>query len=547
MTKIGIISDVHANPIALKKVLAQDTSVDEWYFLGDAAGYGPFPIEAILLLIKHVSPNHWLIGNHDAALLGLYEDVFSLPARQTIVNHRRLLNNKEIEVTTQPGINSTHSQNQNHVMKNYENPVFVSYAWGDESEHVVEELERAFDKNGIHIERDKKDLGFKDSIEAFEQRIGRGQCIILVISDKYLRSEHCMYELLEIKENGRLRDRVFPIVLADARIYKAIDRMKLIKYWDEQIKQLNQAIREIKIWTNLDGIFGDLQKYGQIRDNIDHLTNLLRDMNTLTPEMHASNDFSILVSAVERAIVSQQATSQSSTLMKQPINSEMSEQSRIGLYGWCEKFWTISSAIPQTLKGISSDYWFVHGMIDDWPNCIKRYVFPFQDEDSLNDIRRAFNNLGEKHIENRPTVLFCGHSHMPTYLFRPYGQNYYQYKPILLDNENSLNEDGTYIINIGSVGFSRISKKYDKYPYAYYVILDTSQNTFQFKRVDYEGDRLIEASNRQNAAWDHGEDGETVMRFYEAEYFDGHNKKEWDKVYRETPKGWEPIIDRQTL
>ena len=42
----------------------------------------------------------------------------------------------------------------------------------------------------------------------FEQRIGQGQCIILVISDKYLRSEHCMFELVEVDKNRDLRERI---------------------------------------------------------------------------------------------------------------------------------------------------------------------------------------------------------------------------------------------------------------------------------------------------------------------------------------------------
>ena len=115
-------------------------------------------------------------------------------------------------------------------MNNYENVVVVSYAWGGESERTVDELERAFAACGIRIVRDKKNLDYRDAIEAFEQRIGRGQCIVLVISDKYLRSEHCMYELVEADRNRNLRDRIFPIVLADAQIYRTIDRLNYINH-----------------------------------------------------------------------------------------------------------------------------------------------------------------------------------------------------------------------------------------------------------------------------------------------------------------------------
>lgn len=184
--------------------------------------------------------------------------------------------------------------------RHYENEVFVSYAWSGESESIVNALEQAFADRGIRIVRDKKDLGYKGSIEEFEQRIGRGQCIILVISDKYLRSEHCMYELVEADENRNLRERIFPIVLAEAQIYKAVDRLNYVSYWDGQIKELNRAIKKITVMSNLSRIMSDLDKYTRIRASMDHLTDLLSDMNTLTPDMHAANGFSTLIAAVEQ-------------------------------------------------------------------------------------------------------------------------------------------------------------------------------------------------------------------------------------------------------
>lgn len=193
-------------------------------------------------------------------------------------------------------------QNQQPIMNNYEVGVFVSYAWGGESERTVDEVEKAFSESGINIVRDKKDLGYKGSIEAFEQRIAQGQCIILVISDKYLRSEHCMYELVEAEKYKNLYKRIFPIVLADALIYKAIDRLAYIKYWEEQIIQLDQSIKQVNVMTNLAGITTTLDKYAHIRTSFDHLTDLLSNMNALTPEKHTATGFAILVDAVECAM-----------------------------------------------------------------------------------------------------------------------------------------------------------------------------------------------------------------------------------------------------
>ena len=151
---------------------------------------------------------------------------------------------------------------QNHEQANtrYENEVFVSYAWEEESEHVVDELEIAFAKRGIRILRDKKDLGYKGSIEEFEERLGKGQCIILVISDEFLRSEHCMNELMEVERSENLHSRIFPVVLPSSHIYRGTDRVDYIHYWEEQIEQLNQAIKKSGVLTGLSTIIANLEK-----------------------------------------------------------------------------------------------------------------------------------------------------------------------------------------------------------------------------------------------------------------------------------------------
>ena len=68
--KIGILSDIHANIQALEFVLAHlaDQQVDAIWFLGDAVGRGPNPVEVLDWLSTHVELNHWVMGNHDLML-----------------------------------------------------------------------------------------------------------------------------------------------------------------------------------------------------------------------------------------------------------------------------------------------------------------------------------------------------------------------------------------------------------------------------------------------------------------------------------------------
>ena len=129
------------------------------------------------------------------------------------------------------------------------------------------------------------------------EQIGQGNCILVIISDKYLKAENCMFELLEIAKHGDIYDRIFPIVLGNANIYKATGRLKYIQYWEAQIQELETQMKQGGL-ANLQGITDDLNLYTAIRNQIAELADLLKDMNTLTPEIHQDSGYEEIVKAI---------------------------------------------------------------------------------------------------------------------------------------------------------------------------------------------------------------------------------------------------------
>jgi diadenosine tetraphosphatase ApaH/serine/threonine PP2A family protein phosphatase len=76
-----IISDIHANLVALEAVLAAAGAVDAIWNLGDIVGYGPKPRECVNRVVE-LKPAYSLIGNHDWACIGrLPLDEFNPVAR----------------------------------------------------------------------------------------------------------------------------------------------------------------------------------------------------------------------------------------------------------------------------------------------------------------------------------------------------------------------------------------------------------------------------------------------------------------------------------
>lgn len=63
-----IISDIHANLVAMEAVLAAARTYDVIWCLGDLVGYGPRPRECIALLRS--LPHLCVVGNHDYAAIG---------------------------------------------------------------------------------------------------------------------------------------------------------------------------------------------------------------------------------------------------------------------------------------------------------------------------------------------------------------------------------------------------------------------------------------------------------------------------------------------
>lgn len=179
-----------------------------------------------------------------------------------------------------------------------QNEVFISYAWRSEiKEPLVEKIEQVFLNKNIKILRDKDEILYKGRLREFMQRLSRGKCVILIISEPYLKSKYCMYELVEISKHGEFYDRIFPIILPDAKIYEAIDIIKYVQHWEQKITELNDAMRTVNA-ANLKGCQEELNLFTEIRNTFNDLTTILSDMNNLQYDSHIQSGFEVLLQAI---------------------------------------------------------------------------------------------------------------------------------------------------------------------------------------------------------------------------------------------------------
>ncbi|MCG9911801.1 MAG: dynamin family protein [Flavobacteriales bacterium] len=181
--------------------------------------------------------------------------------------------------------------------------VFISYAWitstnGKKSHtDIVDSIAKKLKKD-FTVVLDKKDLKYKGNIKEFEKRLGNGNKIVLVVSDKFLKSKHCMFEVLKIVEKGNVYDRIFPVVMLDADIYNAKGILKYTKHWENEAALLNRELKKSKSQAHLKPLHEEISHYTKFREIIADFIHLLSNMNTLKPEIHEETNFKDLINAL---------------------------------------------------------------------------------------------------------------------------------------------------------------------------------------------------------------------------------------------------------
>ena len=174
------------------------------------------------------------------------------------------------------------------------NKLFVSYNWGAENKQkeahippIVDELKKACDEHDppITLIRDSDAIAYRDIISDYMRRLSHGRCVIVIISDGYLKSENCMRELVWIHDHREFKQRIFPIVLDGTKLDDPNYQLKLVKYWKNKAAKLNKSLEGMS--------YADTSKqreregeYSTFARSIGNLSAILADMNNQAEAWH---------------------------------------------------------------------------------------------------------------------------------------------------------------------------------------------------------------------------------------------------------------------
>lgn len=115
--------------------------------------------------------------------------------------------------------------------------VYISHKNDEESNNYVKDICIALKNGNIKYVIDFEHAKYRNNLKDFEEKIGDGLIVLPIVSESYLKSLECMYELAKTCENGHLPQRLFPLITFD--IDRSAQGLKSqLTYWNEKLQKL---------------------------------------------------------------------------------------------------------------------------------------------------------------------------------------------------------------------------------------------------------------------------------------------------------------------
>lgn len=187
-----------------------------------------------------------------------------------------------------------------------DNRIFFSYAW-EQDEAFVGQLYNSLKRDGFNVVKDKENMGYKGVISQFMNEIGSASYVVVAISDKYLRSRFCMYELYELYKNSGMNadkfgKKLFPIRIDETLNLGDPDTVNgYVRYWQEQEDNWEKRMKE-DTGSITEEQARQYQFIKRLVTDVQNILSCLADINALNQRTLQANDFADIKSVLRRSM-----------------------------------------------------------------------------------------------------------------------------------------------------------------------------------------------------------------------------------------------------
>lgn len=170
--------------------------------------------------------------------------------------------------------------------------LFLSYSWANSNEADI--LVNTFSSLGITIIRDVNELKYKDQIRSFMSSIRDSDFAIILLSNQYLYSSNCLYELIELKKELNFEKKIIPVLIDGTNIYSFENKLLLISYWESKIQKSKKLLKS-KDPTKVIHLIREIKSYENILSELDSILEIISNLKNIFLEEALQNNFIDLI------------------------------------------------------------------------------------------------------------------------------------------------------------------------------------------------------------------------------------------------------------
>lgn len=150
--------------------------------------------------------------------------------------------------------------------------VFVSYNQNSGSD-FADALEKKLEGKALVI-RDKKNIPVWGSISAFMKSIRDQDFAVAVVTDEYLKSQACMYEITTMIREKDWGNRIIPAVL-ESSIYGR--KLEYVQYWNAKKIEIEERAKAQNDLTTIQALNQDAERVSRINAEINTFLTFVLD------------------------------------------------------------------------------------------------------------------------------------------------------------------------------------------------------------------------------------------------------------------------------
>jgi len=135
--------------------------------------------------------------------------------------------------------------------------IFLSYTHSDSE--IAEKLDTALRTLGYDVKRDIRNVDKWGDLQGFMKSIRKQDYAVFLVSDKYLHSTNCLYEIMQFMKDENFGNRAFPIAIGFSETEKNARKMQnkptslfdefywieIIRYWQDYAFDMKTQLEQI--------------------------------------------------------------------------------------------------------------------------------------------------------------------------------------------------------------------------------------------------------------------------------------------------------------